>query len=78
MLLGQRIEPLILRSPESPDQWDAYFDLRWRILREPWGQARESERDSLDDSRFISSFLILRVSHWPADACILTPPTSPR
>ena len=23
--------------------------------------------------RFISSFLILRVSHWPADVCILRP-----
>src|SRR5437667_6156018 len=43
-------EPLILRSPMSPDEWDAYFDLRWRILCQPWGQPRGSERDSLDDS----------------------------
>src|SRR5947207_15489892 len=43
-------EPLILRSPNSPDEWDAYFDLRWRILREPRGQPRGSERDSIDDS----------------------------
>ncbi len=28
--------------------------------------------------RFISSFLILRGSHWPADVCILTPLTRPR
>ena len=45
-------EPLILRSPKSPDEWDAYFDLRWRILRRPWGQPRGSECDSLDDSAF--------------------------
>src|SRR5438067_12400183 len=45
-------EPLILRSPKSPDEWDAYFDLRWRILREPRGQPRGSERDSMDDSAF--------------------------
>ena len=29
---------------------DAYFDLRWRILRRRWGQPRGSERDSTDDS----------------------------
>ncbi len=45
-------EPLILRSPTSPSEWDAYFELRWRILRQPWGQPRGSERDSEDDSAF--------------------------
>ena len=45
-------ELLILRSPTSPDEWDAYFDLRWRILRQPWGQPRGSECDSPDDSVF--------------------------
>ena len=41
-----------MRSPKSPDEWDAYFHLRWRILRGPWGQPRGSERDSMDDSAF--------------------------
>src|SRR5438477_11396851 len=45
-------ELLILQSPRSPSEWDAYFDLLWRILREPWGQPRGSERDSMDDSAF--------------------------
>jgi predicted GNAT family N-acyltransferase len=45
-------EPLILQSPKSPSEWDAYFNLRWRILRQPWGQPRGSERDSVDDSAF--------------------------
>ena len=45
-------QPLILRSPTSPPEWDVYFDLRWRILRQPWGQPRGSERDSEDDSAF--------------------------
>jgi len=31
-------ELLILQSPRSPSEWDAYFDLRCRILRQPWGQ----------------------------------------
>src|SRR6266496_4654459 len=45
-------EPLILQGPKSPSEWDAYFDLRWRILRQPWSQPRGSERDSEDNSAF--------------------------
>ena len=45
-------ELLILQSPRSPSEWDAYFDLRWRILRQPWGQPRGSERDSEDKLAF--------------------------
>jgi hypothetical protein len=51
-----------------------YFDLRWRILRQPWEQPRGSECDSMDDSAFHSFFLILRVSNWPADVCIFNAP----
>ncbi len=50
--MGPTEERLILQSPRSPSEWDAYFDLRWRILRQPWGQPRGSERDSEDDSAF--------------------------
>ena len=45
-------DKLILRSPVSPSDWDIYFDLRWRILRAPWGQPRGSERDSAEESAF--------------------------
>ena len=46
-------EPKFLpRSPASPAELDAYFDLRWRILRQPWNQPRGSERDSRDQSAF--------------------------
>ena len=43
---------ILPRSPASPAEWDAYFDLRWRLLRHPWGQPHGSERDSLDQSAF--------------------------
>ena len=56
----------ILRSPTSPSEWDAYFDLRWRILRQPWGQPPGSERDSLDDSAF---HLLLMDAACKALAC---------
>jgi len=35
-------------EPQSAEQWAAYYDLRWRILREPWGQPRGSERDEIE------------------------------
>jgi hypothetical protein len=53
--MGPTNEPLILQSPKSPDEWDAYFDLRWRILRQPWDQARWSAIRWMI-RRFISSF----------------------
>lgn len=41
---------LIFSSPSTSQQWDDYFDLRWRILRAPWNQPRGSERDQFDES----------------------------
>jgi N-acetylglutamate synthase-like GNAT family acetyltransferase len=38
-----------LRTPLGPDEFDQYFDLRWRILRAPWQQARGSEQDEWED-----------------------------
>ena len=36
--------------PESTEDFARYYDLRWRILREPWRQPRGSERDELEYS----------------------------
>ncbi len=55
-----------LRTPQSPAEWDAYFDLRWRVLRQPWRQQRGSERDSTDESAF---HLLLLDSAGQALAC---------
>jgi ribosomal protein S18 acetylase RimI-like enzyme len=59
-------QTLTLQSPTSPSEWDAYFDLRWRILRQPWSQPRGSERDSEDDSAF---HLLLMDAAGKALAC---------
>ncbi len=40
------------RVPETPGEWDQYYNLRWRVLREPWGQPLGSERDELDLQSF--------------------------
>ena len=36
-------------EPESNKDFEKYYDLRWRVLREPWNQPRGSERDEMDD-----------------------------
>ena len=35
-------------SPESREDFERYYELRWRLLREPWQQPRGSERDALE------------------------------
>ena len=39
-----------LSEPIEENDWIQYFDLRWRILRAPWQQARGSERDDYDST----------------------------
>jgi len=47
----------MLSEPVEDDDWSQYFDLRWRILRAPWQQARGSERDEND---FASSTVLVK------------------
>jgi predicted GNAT family N-acyltransferase len=37
-----------IRAPKSQSEWDDYYDLRYRILREPLGKERGSERNDGD------------------------------
>ena len=39
-------------SPETEEDFEKYFELRWRILRKPWNQAPGSERDDDEDISF--------------------------
>ena len=39
-----------LRQPGSREEFEQYYDLRWRILRRPWNQSRESVQDERDES----------------------------
>ena len=39
-----------VRSPQSDEEFERYYALRWQVLRGPWGQPRGSERDELDAS----------------------------
>lgn len=37
-----------IREPKSSAEWESYYDLRYRILRKPWGQPLGSERNEGD------------------------------
>ncbi len=39
-----------LRSPQTSEEFDEYFRLRWEVLRKPLGLPQGSERDELDDN----------------------------
>ena len=39
---------LEVRELEGAEAFANYYDLRWRVLREPWTHLRESERDQLE------------------------------
>lgn len=37
-----------IRAPKTVQEWESYYDLRFRILREPWNEPRGSERNDGD------------------------------
>lgn len=41
---------ILLKEPKTEQEFSAYYDLRWRILRKPWSQPRGSEKDNMEDS----------------------------
>jgi len=45
---GEQIGMKII-EPQTREDFDKYYDLRWRILRKPWNQPRGSEKDDLED-----------------------------
>jgi len=40
---------MIITCPQTEIQFQQYFQLRWRILRKPWGEPEGSERDETDN-----------------------------
>jgi predicted GNAT family N-acyltransferase len=39
---------MLVRPPTSTSEFETYYELRWRVLREPWNQPRGSEKDDLE------------------------------
>lgn len=40
---------LHIARPETPEEFEEYLDLRWRVLRAPWHQPRGSEKDEWEN-----------------------------
>ncbi len=40
--------PITIQTPTTRDDFKAYYDLRYSVLREPWGQPRGSEKDDYE------------------------------
>jgi GNAT superfamily N-acetyltransferase len=36
---------VIVAAPQTDAQWESYHDLRWQVLRAPWGQPRGGDAD---------------------------------
>ena len=41
---------LQISFPVTPQEFEEYFELRWKLLRAPWKYPQGSERDDLEDS----------------------------
>ena len=39
---------LTIKHPETEQEFNDYYNLRWRILRAPWGKPEGSEKDTIE------------------------------
>jgi len=39
-------------APQTPQEFERYYHLRWQILRQPWDQPPGSEKDQLEQTSF--------------------------
>ncbi len=43
---------ITLKQPSTPEEFEQYFELRWRILRKPWNEPRGSEVDEQEEDSY--------------------------
>jgi GNAT superfamily N-acetyltransferase len=56
-----------IRSPKTNSEWENYYDLRFRVLREPWQQPRGSEKnegDNIGIHMALFQFGIIKAIAW--------------
>ena len=47
------------RPPRNEKEWENYYDLRYRILREPLGKERGSEKNESDELENTFAFMTM-------------------
>ena len=40
---------MIITEPKTEEEFEQYYNLRWKILRQPWNQPRGSEKDEKEN-----------------------------
>ena len=55
-----------IQPPRTPAEWDAYYQLRYAVLRQPWQQPPGSERVPADDEADTVHALLLADGHGTA------------
>lgn len=43
---------ITIKQPQSEDEFAEYYNLRYRLLRQSWGEAEGSEKDNIEDDCF--------------------------
>lgn len=43
---------IVLRSPETEEEFKNYYRFKWKVLREPWNQPKGSEKDDFEREAF--------------------------
>ncbi|HSW56383.1 MAG TPA: GNAT family N-acetyltransferase [Ignavibacteriaceae bacterium] len=43
---------MIVRPPQTEEEFERYRELRWRVLRAPWNQPRITAHDDLENNDF--------------------------
>mgnify|MGYP001031652987 CR=1 FL=1 len=39
---------ILIKSPQNLEEYRQYYELRYQVLREPWGQVRGTEKDDYE------------------------------
>ncbi|MDQ3190314.1 MAG: GNAT family N-acetyltransferase [Bacteroidota bacterium] len=39
---------MIIKEPATPEEFEEYYTLRWKVLRQPWNKPKGSERDEME------------------------------
>ncbi|MGM0599225.1 MAG: GNAT family N-acetyltransferase [Candidatus Rifleibacteriota bacterium] len=45
-------QEIVIRSPETDEEFAGYYHVRWQTLRAPWGEPEGSEKDERDNETF--------------------------